>query len=82
LIELDRRLDEDAIPRPARQIVSEAYALQAEEADTQPVSLELYERLAIRRALQETEGDKIAAAKLLNIGKSTFYRKLKHHGMD
>ena len=52
--------------------------LNAELGD-EPLSLQLYEKLAIRRALRETGGDKLAAARLLNIGKSTFYRKLKAH---
>jgi two-component system response regulator HydG len=47
----------------------------------EPVSLELYERLALERALDEVGGDKLAAAKLLNVGKSTLYRKLKRHGI-
>jgi DNA-binding NtrC family response regulator len=47
----------------------------------EPVSLDLYEKLALERALQEVGGDKLAAAKLLNVGKSTLYRKLKRHGI-
>ncbi|MGA8872681.1 MAG: sigma-54 dependent transcriptional regulator [Candidatus Acidiferrales bacterium] len=35
------------------------------------------ERRAILRALQNAKGDKIAAARLLQIGKTTLYRKLK-----
>ena len=35
------------------------------------------ERLNIARALQKTGGDKIGAARLLGIGKSTLYRRLK-----
>ena len=46
------------------------------------LSLESYERLAILRALDEAEGDKDEAAKVLGIGKSTFYRKLKNHGIS
>jgi DNA-binding NtrC family response regulator len=38
------------------------------------------ERRAILRALRETEGDKLAAARLLRIGKTTLYRKLKEYG--
>lgn len=37
------------------------------------------ERRAIFRALAETHGDKIAAARLLGIGKTTLYRKLKEY---
>lgn len=47
----------------------------------EPVSLEMYERFALERALDEVGGDKLAAAKLLNVGKSTLYRKLKRHGI-
>jgi two-component system response regulator HydG len=41
--------------------------------------LETLERHAIFRALQETSGDKLAAARLLGIGKTTLYRKLKQY---
>ena len=41
------------------------------------VSLDLYEKKALLRALNETGGDKLAAARLLKVGKSTLYRKLK-----
>jgi two-component system response regulator HydG len=41
--------------------------------------LEELERRAIFRALRETGGDKLAAAKLLGIGKTTLYRKLKQY---
>jgi two-component system response regulator HydG len=43
------------------------------------VPLEMLEKRAIFRALQETSGDKLAAARLLGIGKTTLYRKLKHY---
>jgi two-component system response regulator HydG len=45
------------------------------------VSLELYEKKALLRALYETGGDKLAAARLLKVGKSTLYRKLKRYGI-
>jgi two-component system response regulator HydG len=41
--------------------------------------LEELERRAILRALQEAGGDKLAAARLLGIGKTTLYRKLKQY---
>jgi DNA-binding NtrC family response regulator len=41
--------------------------------------LEALERRAIFRALRETSGDKLAAARLLGIGKTTLYRKLKEY---
>jgi DNA-binding NtrC family response regulator len=39
--------------------------------------LDELERRAIMRALRESGGDKLAAARLLGIGKTTLYRKLK-----
>src|SRR5277367_2371718 len=41
--------------------------------------LEELERRAILRALRESSGDKLAAARLLGIGKTTLYRKLKQY---
>jgi DNA-binding NtrC family response regulator len=46
------------------------------------VPLEELERRAIFRALRETGGDKLAAARLLGIGKTTLYRKLKQYESD
>jgi DNA-binding NtrC family response regulator len=43
--------------------------------------LDAYEKGALLHALSLTRGDKLAAAKLLEVGKSTFYRKLKIHGI-
>jgi two-component system response regulator HydG len=44
--------------------------------------LEELERRAILRTLRETGGDKLAAARLLGIGKTTLYRKLKQYSLD
>ena len=44
------------------------------------IPLEELERRAILRALSEASGDKLAAARLLGIGKTTLYRKLKQYG--
>ena len=41
--------------------------------------LDELERRAIMRALKESGGDKLAAARLLGIGKTTLYRKLKQY---
>ncbi len=55
------------------------------KADEKPLEvdellpLEDLERRAIFRALHETGGDKLAAARLLGIGKTTLYRKLKQY---
>jgi two-component system response regulator HydG len=57
--------------------------LQHHFSDRLPVAseellpLEELERRAILRALRETGGDKLAAARMLGIGKTTLYRKLK-----
>jgi two-component system response regulator HydG len=44
--------------------------------------LEELERRAILRMLRETGGDKLAAARMLGIGKTTLYRKLKQYNME
>jgi DNA-binding NtrC family response regulator len=44
--------------------------------------LEELERRAILRMLRQTGGDKLAAARLLGIGKTTLYRKLKQYNLD
>ncbi|SFE03986.1 PAS domain S-box-containing protein [Lentibacillus persicus] len=43
--------------------------------------LEKAEITAIRNALRQTDGDKLKAAKLLGIGKSSFYDKLNKYGL-
>ena len=50
-------------------------ALQNDEL----LPLDELERRAILRALRESAGDKLAAARLLGIGKTTLYRKLKQY---
>lgn len=40
------------------------------------------ERQAILRALEYTKGDRVMAAQLLGIGRTTLYRKLKEYGFD
>jgi DNA-binding NtrC family response regulator len=45
------------------------------------ISLMSYERMCLRAALQRSGGDKVKAARILGVGKSTFYRKLKLHGL-
>lgn len=44
--------------------------------------IEELERRAILNALSETKGDRVAAARLLGIGKTTLYRKLKQYRME
>jgi two-component system response regulator HydG len=44
--------------------------------------LEEIERDAIAKTLEATGGDRVRAAKLLGIGKTTIYRKLKEYGLE
>lgn len=46
------------------------------------VPLAELEKQAILSTIQKLEGDKLAAARLLGIGKTTLYRKLKEYGID
>jgi DNA-binding NtrC family response regulator len=48
----------------------------------QIVPLEELERRAILHTLRETTGDKLAAARMLGIGKTTLYRKLKKYNLE
>jgi DNA-binding NtrC family response regulator len=50
--------------------------------DSIPLSLEAYERLAITRALHLAKGAIPEAAALLNLGRSTLYRKIKDLAID
>jgi two-component system response regulator HydG len=45
-------------------------------------TLQEFEQRAILEALEATKGDRLRAAKLLGIGKTTIYRKLKEYGLD
>jgi len=47
-----------------------------------PLTLQGLEQQAIREALRVAAGDRVRAAKLLGIGKTTIYRKLKEYGID
>src|ERR1700720_1644255 len=46
------------------------------------IPLEELERRAILRTLRETAGDKLQAARILGIGKTTLYRKLKQYHLE
>lgn len=55
------------------------FGAPAAPPEEEEVSLEIYEKKALLRALEMTGNDKLAAARLLKIGKSTLYRKLKRY---
>lgn len=46
-----------------------------------PISLDVYEKAAVERALAEAQWDVERASKILDVGKSTLYRKMKVHGI-
>lgn len=59
------------------------YRLARKSSSRQDLTtLQAIEQQAIRQALQATGGDRVRAAKLLGIGKTTIYRKLKEYGID
>jgi two-component system response regulator HydG len=45
-------------------------------------TLQELEQRAILQALEATKGDRLRAARLLGIGKTTIYRKLKEYGLE
>jgi DNA-binding NtrC family response regulator len=51
-------------------------------AETDTHRLDSIERYTIVKALKETKGDKIAAARILGIGKTTIYRKLRQYSQN
>jgi len=64
--------------RAAALAVSEKPAVPSPDLVTPLAELE---RQAILKTLRELKGDKLTAARLLGIGKTTLYRKLKEYGI-
>ncbi len=58
------------------------YAMQMGSGERRVSTLREIERDAIRQALEMTAGDRLRAAKLLGIGKTTVYRKIKEYGLE
>jgi two-component system response regulator HydG len=54
---------------------------QDDASSKEILPLAVQERRAILDAIRSTHGDKLTAAKLLGIGKTTLYRKLKEYGI-
>ena len=52
------------------------------ELDQELTTLQQLEKQAIVQALEQTGGDRLQAAKLLGIGKTTIYRKLKEYRLE
>jgi len=55
--------------------------LHGESASSSVISIAKIERKAILKTIDQLKGDKLMAAKLLGIGKTTLYRKLKEYGI-
>ena len=64
-----------------REATAAAIALQATESP-QVLSIAEMEKQAILNTIRQLHGDKLMAAKLLGIGKTTLYRKLKEYGIE
>jgi two-component system response regulator HydG len=56
-------------------------AASDEVADNQVLSIAEIEKKAILNTIRQMKGDKLMAARLLGIGKTTLYRKLKEYGL-
>ena len=66
---------------PAKLRVRDVHHARAESPERQ-LCLEEAEKQAIRRALNYARGNKRKAARLLHIGKTTLYRKLKQYDLE
>lgn len=72
------------LQEPAIQEVEESVPERREVMDTAQggiVSIAEMEKHAILGTIRQLKGDKLMAAKLLGIGKTTLYRKLKEYGI-
>ncbi len=93
LVDLFRRLTaggEGPPPAPAgvepgaalpRYIPGRPVPAPSDSGQEIPLDPAAYERMYLVRALRETGGDKRKAARILKMGKSTFYRKLARHNI-
>jgi transcriptional regulator of acetoin/glycerol metabolism len=55
---------------------------QGMDASPEVISIVKIEKQAILNTVRQLNGDKLLAAKLLGIGKTTLYRKLKEYGEE
>jgi transcriptional regulator of acetoin/glycerol metabolism len=63
-------------------ITSAPMRLTASTTESKILSMAEVEKQTIMGAITRLNGDKLMAAKLLGIGKTTLYRKLKEYGTD
>jgi two-component system response regulator HydG len=57
-------------------------AAEPDSGQPQVLSIAAMEKQAILNTIRQLNGDKLMAARLLGIGKTTLYRKLKEYGLD
>ncbi|HLW79694.1 MAG TPA: helix-turn-helix domain-containing protein, partial [Terriglobia bacterium] len=72
----------EVVDLPANVVYSDSaseWSGEADQAGRSVTSLDQLERQAILHALKAANGDRQRAAKLLGIGKTTIYRKLKEY---
>jgi two-component system response regulator HydG len=67
---------------PLRQGPQDALGETSGLADNRILPLAEVEKQTILRALERLNGDKVTAARMLGIGKTTLYRKLKEYGIS
>ncbi|PYX99812.1 MAG: hypothetical protein DMG64_18555 [Acidobacteria bacterium] len=72
---LEKPLDVQALQKSIEQALDRSLKFQPSIP-----TLEQLERRAIEDAMAQAEGDKVKAARLLSIGKTTLYRKLRQYG--
>jgi transcriptional regulator with GAF, ATPase, and Fis domain len=77
IVAAGRTITEKDLPETIRAYASPDHVSTVEL--TIPMSMEEVERLMITRTLVYTNGDKAKAARLLNIGRKTLYRKLDQY---
>jgi DNA-binding NtrC family response regulator len=65
------------LPSPLQQALTQTPP--EEGVSNKIIPMEVVEKQAILTAIEQLNGDKLLAAKLLNIGKTTLYRKLKEY---
>lgn len=93
IIASGRQIELDDLPDAIRRSASEAFAFARQERAAAagegrafgievdlPAAMDEVEKQVIEATLDYTDGDKSRAAKLLNIGRKTLYRKLEGYG--
>jgi len=81
LMELALILCDSLLQSEERRSV-EPEAGQHSRRELSPFDLANVEKMHIQRVLSYTQGNKVKAAKLLNIGITTIYRKLEEYGLE